>query len=199
MVQSEPIFQAVFGDDWSRLPRVMLKHYANRPFSEDVGSVEGHMDVMCKWYLKPFFALLGAAPPFNAENVPVTVNFASNLEDETFQLRRVFHFENQPPFQFRSTMHRVEGNEVLEVLAYGLCWHSKFSWDGRRVILSHKGYSLRLFGTHIALPLTFLIGRSDAEEIPIDDDWFDMSATVTHPLFGKVYEYKGRFRIVKEV
>ena len=57
---------------------------------------------------------------------------------------------------------------------------------------------MHVFGRNIPLPITWLIGRSDAEEMAVDDNKFDMCATITHPLLGKIYEYKGRFRVIKE-
>ena len=40
-----PIFKSIFGKQWAILPPVMLEHYANRPYCDDVGTVEGKMDV----------------------------------------------------------------------------------------------------------------------------------------------------------
>jgi len=40
-----------------------------------------------------------------------------------------------------------------------------------------------------------LIGEGNALEKPVDDDTFDMQVDITHPWWGKVYEYKGRFHL----
>lgn len=171
---SEPIFKPIFQDSWDDLPRVMHKHYANRPFCDDVSIVEGKLDVMCKWFLKPFFHLLGTVPPYTQNNVPVTVKFQS----------RMFH---------------RGGSEIMELMQFGICWHSNYGWDGTNVTLTHKGYSLRIGKRNIRLPVTFLIGRGDAIERPIDDTSFSMGVTLTHPIFGKIYGYAGIFSVVKEV
>ena len=34
-----------------------------------------------------------------------------------------------------------------------------------------------------------------AEEIAVDDNTFHMNTHISHPWWGKVYEYKGRFKI----
>jgi len=86
----------------------------------------------------------------------------------------------------------------MERMNYGICWHSHYGWDGEKVTLRHKGYSWRVGGFNIPLPMTWLMGRGDATEWPIDEESFEMSATITHSLLGKVYEYKGRFRVVTE-
>ena len=199
MPSTEPIFKPIFGESWNSLPPVMHKHYANRPYSEDISTVEGTLDVMCKGYLKPFLKLSGTAPPYNEKGVPVTVHFTSQPDTNAFCFDRVFYFKNRKPFHFCSHMTQVKGNEIMEQMKYGICWHSDYGWDGTKVTLQHKGYSLRIAGMNIPLPITWLIGRGDAEEIAIDENTFDMRVTMTHPLFGQIYGYKGRFKVVKEV
>lgn len=199
MTSQEPIFKSVFGNSWSCLPPVMHKHYANRPHSNDISTVEGTLNVMCKWYLMPLFWLFDFAPPYNETNVPVTVHFTSDHNSPAFCFDRVFYFKNRKPFHFRSRMTQVKDREIAERMSYGICWHSHYFWDGKQVLLQHKGYSLRLGNIYIPLPITWLIGRSDACETPVDDKRFDMSATITHPWLGKIYGYKGRFEVVKEV
>ena len=49
---TNPIFQSIFGEQWSVLPPVMHKHYANRPRSNDVVTVEGLMKVEVSLFVK---------------------------------------------------------------------------------------------------------------------------------------------------
>lgn len=198
MSKHEPIFKPVFGESWETLPPVMHKHYANRPYCDDVSTVEGVLDVMCTWYLKPIFWVIGTVPPHTQAGVPVTVHFTSQPTDAAFSFHRIFNFKNRKPFHFRSRMTHVGGDEVMERMNYGICWHSHYGWDGEKVTLRHKGYSWRVGRINIPLPVTWLMGRGDATEWPIDEETFEMSATITHALLGKVYEYKGRFRVAKE-
>jgi hypothetical protein len=67
------------------------------------------------------------------------------------------------------------------------------------VILNHEAYYLKIFGKLIRAPLEFLFGRANAYEIAINDDEFEMYMDITHPFFGKLYEYSGRFRMMKNV
>lgn len=196
---SAAIFKPIFGDSWDNFPKAMKKHYANKPYSNDEVIVEGHLDVYCKWYLKPFFWLFSTVPPYNETDVPVTVHFRSQTNGVEFCLNRIFYFKNRKPFHFNSRMIQVKGNEVMERMNYGICWHSLYSWNGRKVTLAHKRYSFRIFDINILLPITWIIGAGNAKEIPIDDNSFSMCATIDHWLFGKVYEYKGQFRFTKEI
>jgi hypothetical protein len=93
-------------------------------------------------------------------------------------------------------MLQIKGNEVIEIMRFGLGWKMRYSWDGEKVILAHCGYALNLFGHFIPLPLTILLGAGYAEEHAIDDNTFEMLTHITHPWWGKIYEYKGRFEVV---
>lgn len=42
------------------------------------------------------------------------------------------------------------------------------------------------------------MGKGYAEEIPIDDKTFSMITHITHPWWGKLYEYKGQFVVVED-
>ncbi len=57
---------------------------------------------------------------------------------------------------------------------------------------------MNIFGYFIPLPLTFLIGKGYAEEIATDNKTFDMITHITHPWWGKIYEYKGRFKVIEK-
>lgn len=197
-LKNEPIFKSIFGDKWEDLPPVMKKHYANRPYRQDSTTVKGVLDVICKpplLYLSPLMRLLGQIPTRNETNVPVTVNFQSDLNSRSFYFHRIFHFANGNPYKFQSRMLQIKGDEVIEIMRFGLGWKLRYAWDGEKVILSHNGYALQLFGHLIPLPLTILMGAGYAEERPVDDNTFDMKTHITHPWWGKIYEYKGRFEV----
>lgn len=193
-----PIFKPIFGETWDGLPPVIKKHYANRPYTNDKVTVKGQLDVSCAKHMQllaPVFWLLGTVPPINEKSVPVTVHFESRPDTKEFCFNRIFHFKGRKPYEFRSRMVQVKDNEVIEVMRFGISWRMNYLWEDDKVILRHKGYALKAFGHFIPLPITFLLGRGDAEEWSVDDNNFDMRATITHPLLGQIYEYKGQFRI----
>lgn len=192
---AEPIFKAIFGTAWDDLPPVMKQHYANRPCTDDETIVEGTLDVMCRQPLKflaPLMKLMGQIPVYNEQDVPVTVRFQSDKNTKAFHFNRTFRFK-KGAYVFLSRMVQIKDNEVAEIMRFGLAWKMLYLWDGQRVVLKHRGYALNLFGLFIPLPLTLLLGEGYAEETPIDDETFDMMTHITHPWWGKVYEYKGRF------
>lgn len=198
--QNQPVFKQVFGKDWEDLPAVMHKHYANKPYTQDVTVVEGVLDVSCSGpfkYFSPLFWFLHGIPPANERNVPVTVRFESDQNTQSFTFDRMFQFDHCKPYHFRSYMIPIKENEVIEVMRFGLCWRMNVVWEDGRVKLKHKGYALRIAGHFIPMPLTIFMGAGNAEEIAIDDDNFDMQVEITHPWWGSIYEYKGRFTVKK--
>jgi len=195
-LKSEPIFKGIFGNSWNELPPVMHRHYLNRPYSDDVNTVEGVLDVMCAGPLKllsPLFWVLGGIPPQNESNVPVTVRFESSKDTKEFIFKRVFNFKNRKPYHFKSRMIQIVDNEVIEIMRFGVGWRMTVHWEEGYTKLKHKGYVLRLLGHFIPIPLTMLLGEGNAWEKAVDESSFDMQVEITHPWWGKIYGYKGRF------
>ncbi|MGH1487343.1 MAG: DUF4166 domain-containing protein [Cellvibrionaceae bacterium] len=200
-LKNEPIFKSIFGDSWDDLPIVMKKHYANHPYTNNVTRVEGSLDVMCKpplTYLSPLMKIMGQIPTRNENAVPVTVYFESDENTKSFHFNRIFRFKGQKPYLFHSRMLQLNDNQVIEIMRFGLGWKMRYNWDGEKVILEHDGYALSLFGHFISIPLTLLMGKGYAEEMPIDDKTFSMITHITHPWWGKLYEYKGQFVVVED-
>lgn len=198
-LNKEPIFKSVFGDAWDKLPPVMKKHYGIHPYSHDVTQIEGSLNLICKpplTYLSWLMKVMGQIPARNEAAVPVTVCFESDKNTKSFHFKRIFRFNGQKPYRFHSRMLQLKENQVIEIMRFGLGWKMRFAWDGQKVILTHDGYALSLFGHFIPIPLTLLMGEGYAEEIPIDDNTFSMLTYITHPWWGKFYEYSGQFVIV---
>jgi hypothetical protein len=195
---TDPIFKPIFGAHWDSLPLVIKRHYANRPCSRDRVIVEGVLDVMCAGPVKAFSWLfwgMGGIPPHNEKDVPVTVVFESDENSKSFFFNRSFQFKTVPFYQFRSRMVQISGDEVVEIMRFGIGWRMSYRFEDGRVKLKHKGYVLHVFGTFIPLPLTMLMGEGYAEEIATSDDSFDMFVHIIHPWWGKIYEYRGHFNI----
>lgn len=199
-LKKEPTFKSIFGSDWDDLPVVIKKHYANHPYSNEVTIIEGKLDVYCKrplLWLSPLMKLMGQIPTFNEACVPVTVRFESDLNSKAFHFNRKFTFSKQSTYKFQSRMLQINDSEVIEIMRFGFGWKMKYSWDGEKVILKHNGYAFYFLGHYIPLPLTFLIGEGNAAEYPVDDNTFDIKVSITHPLWGDMYGYKGRFEVIQ--
>ena len=89
----------------------------------------------------------------------------------------------------------VEGNELIEMMKFGLGWKMAYLWQDNHVKLIHRGYVFKLFGHFIPLPITWLLGQGNATETAIDEHNFAMSVDITHPWWGKIYQYNGQFKV----
>lgn len=179
----------------------MHKHYANRPYSADVVTVEGLMKIEVYFFaklLRPLFMIAGALVPYAGDNVPVTVHFRSEKNSDAYCFDRIFYFPDKKPYHFRSKMHPVGGNEVVELMPINLGWHTSYSYDGQKIIMEHRGYKIKILGKLFRLPLEFLMGKTNAWEQAKDTDNFYMYMDMRHIIFGKIYSYSGEFKI-KEV
>jgi len=198
MNKTDPTFKSIFAEKWDLLPTVMKKHYANKPFSDDVVTVKGKMNfIIAPWaaWVMPLFKWLKIIVPYAGENIDVTVNFRSEPDTSVYQFDRWIYFPGKKPYNFLSRMYNTEGSEIVERLNFGICWRMNYDFDGEKVLLLHKGYCLKIFGKFIPFPISFIVGKGNAEEIALDEDRFSMRMTITHPLFGVYYEYNGIFKV----
>ena len=199
MAPNLPIFQSVFAEQWQELPPVMHKHYANRPYCDDVVTVEGKMDVEFGWLvrlLSPFLRVFGALVPYQGKDIPVTVQFRSEPDSAAYCLDRTFNFTNKKPYVFYSKMVVIKRDIIVEFMKYGIGWKHCYSYNDDKVKLEHLGYVWKIFGRIIPIPLGLFLGCGYAEEEALDQNNFRMKMNITHPMFGKMYEYKGRFKII---
>lgn len=192
----EPIFKAVFGDDWDRLPKVMHDHYAVRPWSNDTVIVKGALDVTVSPFMGLLSRLSGLLVSRSGKDVPVTVIFRSGEDSADFSFDRIFHYPDGDR-HFRSRMAPIGGNELVEFMGFGIGWKVAYGWDGTKVTLSHRGYVWRILGMDVPVPLALLIGRGEAEEVPLSQDEFSMWTHAKHPWFGAGFAYAGTFKVTE--
>ncbi len=198
---TEPIFAPVFAEQWQQLPIAMRKHYANRPFTTDRVTVTGHLTIKLHPVMKlfaPLFGALGMLTPRGGDNVPCTVQFLSQPGGNAFIFDRRFQFSDGKSYQFRSKLVPKGAHDVIEYMRCGIGWRCDYSYETDRVVLSHKGYVVRLFGADIPLPgAAWIVGRGEAFEIATGDDRFAMYMGLRHPFLGWLYSYEGEFAVTE--
>lgn len=194
----QPIFQTVFGDKWDQLPIIMKKHYANLPYSNDVVTAEGNLDIEFNWFGKiitPLFKIFKTLIPYQGKAVKAIVHFESSPNDNSFTFNRILYFAGKKTFEFKSRMVQIKDNIIIEYMRFNLGWRMRYEYEDNKVKLKHDGYVIKIFGFNLPVPLALIMGKGYAEESVIDDNNFAMFVTITHPLWGKVYQYKGKFTI----
>lgn len=200
MNKREQIFKSVFGFAWDKLPPVFQKRYMNRPHSNDITTVEGEMDIhfsKAMSCLMPFFRLFHVLVPYQGKNIPVKVDFRSQIDSAAVCLDRKFYFPGKPPYEFNSCMHVIKDNDIVERMSFGMGWRTHYFYDGKKVVMQHKGYVLRVFGLNIPIPLKIFVGIGHAEEEVINDNSYRVTMTMTHPWFGTMYSYSGDFTFIR--
>jgi predicted DCC family thiol-disulfide oxidoreductase YuxK len=193
-----PLFVKVFGNDWHKLSPFMKKRFANRPHTNDLVLVNGTMTIKrSRWmhFIKPFLKMSGGLVQQDGENIPVTVKFRSELKTAQYWFDREFKFS--PTIRFKSYMLPIKDNIVVEFMRFNIGWRTKFSVDDERVFMSHHGYVFRLFKLLIPVPIGLFLGKCNVIERQISEDTFSMEMSLDHFLFGKIYEYRGTFKITE--
>ena len=194
----EQTFKSIFGAAWRTIPPVFQKRYINRAFSNDISIIEGTMDIhyskLMSWVI-PAFRLLRILAPYKGNNVPVKVSIRSQIDSDAICLDRKFYFTKKRPYEFNARLQMIGSNDVIELMRFGLSWRNHYFYDGKKVVMQHKGYLWRVLGFNIPLPLEIILGRGHAEEIAIDDDTYNLTITMTHALLGPIYRCSGEMKI----
>ncbi len=200
-----PLFQQALGKEvWQEMPPVMQQHYAVRPFSDDKVCVEGKLDVTVSPLVGLLARLTGMLLARSGKDVPVKVEFTSDRTG-AFRFDRTFHFTDRDKngakvgkdIIFKSSMVHVRDNVFVEFMRFGIGWRLAFGWDGDKMVLRHRGYVWKILGFMLPVPLSFIIGKGHAEEVPVSDDGFSMWTHTNHFLFGKTFGYSGEFRVME--
>lgn len=200
MQTKAPVFQPVFKTMWEKLPPVFQKRYANRPYCNEIATVEGKMEVRFSRLMAcimPIFRLMHVLVPYQGKDIPVTVNFRSDINSNATFLDRKFYFPNRKPYEFNSRVQPIKDTEVIEYMSWGIGWKMHYFYNGEKVIMQHKGYVWKLFGYNVPLPLGIFIGKGYAEETVIDENSYRVSMTISHALFGTLYYYAGDFTFTR--
>lgn len=197
--RNQPLFKSIFGKDWQRLPPVMRKQYANRPYTNDVVTLKAQVEIDSSGlmnYLFPFFRLFKILIPYKGKDIPATIYLRSDPNSCAFHFDRTFYIPNKEPYHFRSYMLPIKDNVVVEYLISKLGWRTKFGYENNKVIEKHDGYVLTIGKLVIPLPLTWVFGKVNVEQVAHSEDAFYFRLEMTHFLLGK-YIYAGEFKIVQ--
>lgn len=180
------------------MPPALQAHYANRIGRNDVVQVAGRMQVRQSPLMRPFnvlFRWTKTLVPITAKDVNTQVTFRTRSNSRAFWYERRFNLPDGQWIEFVSRMEPQDSGEVIEWTGAGVGWLSRFSFDGHRVHLAHRGYRLRMGSVTLPLPVTWLFGTPAAWEEAISATEFRMKMTIDHPIFGQVYAYEGEFRL----
>lgn len=188
----------IFGGAADKLPQILQKRYANRPHSKDSLLLQGEMNIFISQtfrLLSPLFRLAGSLVPYPANNIPVQVKLMSDEKSNAILMQRTFYYQNKMPYHFSSRMMHIRDNIAIEFMRFGFASRLIYRMEENKIIMDYGGYVFRLGKWLLPLPLGFLIGKFYAFEVAESDESFAMQVKMVHPLFGKIFQYDGKFKI----
>lgn len=197
--KQDPLFKSVFAEQWKSLPTILRKHYAISPHSTDcitlTGNITIHRAKLVALFI-PVLKLFKLLFPYQGRNLPIVVRQYSKPNSAAFYFERILYFPGKKPYHFHSRIERIKDNMVVEIMNLGFGWRTQLVYEKEKIKLKHKGYCLKFFTFLLPLPITFLIGKTIAEEEALSDQAYRMKMKLVHPWFGKLYEYSGEFTLM---
>ena len=188
---------------WDKVPEVIRKRYACRPYSDDKIEVRGWLDITYSPIIRLFLPLLklfGALMPYEGREVSSTIYFHSETDSNAFCFDRKIHYEGGKEGRFQSKMYPYKEYQVLEYIRFGVGVKLKYEYDGKDTVrLKHHGYFWKIFGLLVPMPFALLFGRAYGEEVVVSKSEFKMKAGAKHFLLGTMFEYKGQFKIIGSI
>jgi len=190
----EPLMRRILGASWEQLAAPVRAH-----FNVTAGSpvrVSGVMDEVAQRgigrLLFPLFGLFGVLVPYHGRDVPFSVEYSA--DNDFLYWNREFLFPGKRPYVFDSRMCFQAPGVGVEFVRFGIgIVMSVFCVDGALVFQSN-GFGIKLGRRWLPLPIGWLIGRARIVEWG-EGDLLRMEMTLDHPWLGRLFVYKGRFRI----
>ncbi|MDH5693276.1 MAG: DUF4166 domain-containing protein [Gammaproteobacteria bacterium] len=184
------IIRKALGDQWHALPTVLRAHY-----QEDDNSDIGALDVEYPWFMQyylNFLRLFGALVNKRGKEIPTTVE--KTLANRVQHWRRTITFPNGKTLIFRSRWVYTGGNELIEYVNPFLGLRMAVKVEDGKLLYSGRSYILKLGSLLIPIPEALVLGHTTIEEVGLDENHFAMDFRLTHPLFGQLFRYAGKFR-----
>jgi hypothetical protein len=185
----DSLMQNALGADWDKLPPALQTHYR---FGKTIDN--GHMDIEYPRFMQPYLSvlhLMGALIDRGGRQVPTVVE--KTVVGERQYWRRTITFPDGKVVYFNSFWVAAGGNQMIEfvnpLLGLQMAVHVE---DGK---LHYRGvrFVVKLGGLLLPIPEWLVLGHTSIVEEAVDETHFAMDFRLTHPLFGQLFRYAGRF------
>lgn len=199
-IQSKSLIELIYGTSSGNMPILLQQRYSNRPYSKDLTTMNGTMDIYTSRLfriLSPLFRLVGVSIPFTANNMPVKVEIISDEASATILMKRTFNYLDKSPVYFSSGLLKYKSNVILELLRFRLATKLVYQYEKNKILMKDGGCVFRLGKWLIPIPLSIFVGKFSAFEEAISEDEFIMQVKMAHPWYGTLFQYDGKFRIIK--
>jgi len=183
------IMKQALSERWSSLPSVLQAHYQDAN-NKDIGKLSVEYPGWMQLFLN-ILHLFGAL--LNRKGQDISTEVEKTMQGNTQYWHRTLTFKDGKKVFFKSHWNYAGGNRLEEYVnpILGLCMSVAVK-DGK-LLYEGEYFVLRLGILKLPLPEWMLLGHTTIVEEQIDPEHFKMDFKLTHPLFGQIYRYTGKF------
>lgn len=183
------LMQDALGSDWDKLPPALQAHYGYGT-TVDIG----HMDIEYPNFMQPFLSILrvfGALVNRSGQQIPTRVE--KNVVAERQYWRRTISYPDGKVINFNSYWVLADSNQLIEFVNPLLGLQMAMHVEGGQLHYRGVRYVVKLGAWHLPIPEWLALGHTTILETEIDETHFAMDFRLTHPLFGQIFRYAGKF------
>ena len=183
------LMQQALGADWDKLPPALQAHYRFGT-TTDTGS----MDIEYPRFMQPVWSilrLLGALVDRQGKSVTTIVEKRVVGERQVWQ--RTITYPDGQIVRFDSFWVAAGNAEVIEFVNPVLGLQMAPYVVGEKLHYRGVRFIAKLGPVTIPIPEWLVLGHATIIEEALDDTHFAMDFRLTHPLFGQLFRYSGKF------
>lgn len=191
------LMQQILGEDWSKLPAVIQRHYQINAIQTNF-TVAGTMTIAYPFWIKPILMitrLMGALVDLKGENMRVTVQKWIDGDSLVLHWRRTIQAPDGKQTVFASRMEYQKPHELIEFVGGGFGIRLNLNVEDGKLVYRSQGHLLKLGEWIIPIADWLVLGHATISEQALTDDSFALDFSIVHPLWGKTYSYGGVFRL----
>lgn len=184
------LMQRALGADWEKLPPALQAHYQ---FGKTIDT--GHMNVEYPRFMQPLLSILrivGALVNRSGRDVVTVVN--KHVVGDRQYWRRTLTYPDGKVVYFNSFWIYAGQGQVVEFVNPVLGLQMAPSVTGGRLHYRGVRFVAKLGPLMLPIPEWLVLGHTSIIEEAIDETHFVMDFRLTHPLFGEVFRYSGKFQ-----
>lgn len=181
--------QTALGDDFAKLPPALRAHYRQGTTRDS-----GWLDISFPGAMRPWLRLLhrvGALVPRGGQRIATTVDKQVAGERQFWQ--RTIRFADGDSVRFDSIWEPGENGTLIEYVNPVLGLQMQPYVVGEQLHYRGIHFVARLGGWRLPIPEWLALGHTTIVEQALDEQRFAMDFRLTHPLFGELFRYSGKF------
>lgn len=182
------LMQQALGDDWHKLPPVLQAHHAGCVVDQ------GEMDIEYPRWMQPLLLLLrliGAL--IDRPGKAVATRVEKRLVDGRQTWHRTMIYADGQRKYFNSVWLAAGERQIVEYVNPWLGLQIRPYVVDDRLYSDGVCFVLRVWRWQLRIPENYLLGHTTIVETAIDEHRFAMDFRLTHPWFGQVFRYAGKF------